>query len=73
MRNFRNLNSDRRKPEDPSLPDRRYDPDARGAKVAWGWIAGAMLLVIVLASAFVNYEAFQAPPCVAYCAMSRTG
>ena len=73
MRNYRNLNSDYRNLEDPLRPDRRNDRDARSARAAWGWIAGAIFLVIVLASAFVSYEPFQAPPCGAFCSMSRTG
>jgi hypothetical protein len=45
--------TDYRNPDDPML--RRnldYDPDARSANSAWGWIAGAVFVVVVLAIAF---------------------
>jgi hypothetical protein len=43
--------SDYRNPNDPFPSDMR-DPDARSANAAWGWIAGAVFVVIVLAVAF---------------------
>ena len=43
--------SDYRNPNDPFPSDMR-DPDARTANSAWGWIAGAVFVVIVLAVAF---------------------
>jgi hypothetical protein len=47
MFDYRNLNSDYRRPLRP-------DPGARGAHAAWEWIAGAILLLLVLAAAFVS-------------------
>lgn len=60
------------KPDRSSQRDLYLDTESRGTKAAWGWIAGAFLLLIVLASAFVSYEPIQAP-CRPYCAMSVTG
>lgn len=40
---------------DPNDPLRRgppYDPDAKAMNAAWGWIAAAVFLVVVLAVAF---------------------
>jgi hypothetical protein len=54
MFDYRNLNSDYRRPL-------RADPGQRGADAAWGWIAGAILLLLVLAAAFVSYEPIQSP------------
>jgi hypothetical protein len=65
MFEYRNLNSDFRRPLRP-------DPGARGAHAAWEWIAGAILLLLVLAAAFVSYEPNQ-PPCRPSCSMSRPG
>lgn len=39
-------------PNDPLRSGTRYDPDARSANAAWGWIAGAVFLVVILAVAF---------------------
>jgi hypothetical protein len=39
-------------PEDPFPDDPRLDPDVRPPNPAWGWIAGAIFVVIVLAVAF---------------------
>jgi peptidoglycan/LPS O-acetylase OafA/YrhL len=50
MFDYRNLNSDYRRPLPPDPGD------------AWVWIAGAILLLLVLAVAFVSYEPIQ-PPC----------
>jgi hypothetical protein len=65
MFDYRNLNSDYRRVL-------RADPDERGADAAWGWIAGAILLLLVLAAAFVSYEPIQ-PPCRSSCSMSQPG
>ena len=60
------LNSDYRRPLRPAL-------GKRGANRAWEWIigAGAILLFIALASAFVSYEPIQ-PPCGPSCSMKGT-
>jgi hypothetical protein len=50
MFDYRNLNSDYRRPLPPDPGD------------AWVWIAGAILLLLVLAVAFVSYEPIQPPP-----------
>jgi hypothetical protein len=60
MFDYRNLNSDYRRP----LP-----PDPGDASV---WIAGAILLLLVLAVAFVSYEPIQ-PPCLPSYSMSQPG
>jgi hypothetical protein len=60
MFDYRNLNSDYRRPLPPDPGD------------AWVWIAGAILLLLVLAVAFVSYEPIQ-PPCRSSCSMSRQG
>lgn len=44
--------SDYRNPNDPSWRDTPYDPNVRPANTAWGWIAGAVFLVVVLAIVF---------------------
>jgi len=44
--------SDYRNSTDPLRHDMRYDADARSTNAAWGWIAGAVFLVVVLALAF---------------------
>ena len=43
---------DYRNPEDPFRRDAKFDPDLRAANAAWGWIAAAVFLVVVLAVAF---------------------
>jgi hypothetical protein len=54
----------------PNGPSRK---DLRRINAAWGWIAGAAILLgIVLASAFVSYEPIQAP-CRSLCSMSFVG
>jgi hypothetical protein len=44
--------SDYRNANDPWGRDSPYDLNARGGSSVWGWIAGAVLLAIVLALAF---------------------
>ena len=47
-------------PEDPFRRDDVYDPNARGGNTAWGWIAAAVFLVVVLAMLFgVGHQAGQ--------------
>ena len=36
-------------PEDPFRRDDVYDPNVRSGNTAWGWIAAAVFLVVVLA------------------------
>jgi hypothetical protein len=71
MFDYRNLNSDYRRPLRPPADDDRH---SRGADRAREWIigAGAILLFVVLAAAFVSYEPIQ-PPCRPSCSMSRPG
>jgi hypothetical protein len=45
-------NQDFNYPEDPMRRDAKFDPDTRAANAAWGWIAAAVFLVVVLAVAF---------------------
>jgi hypothetical protein len=52
MSDYRNPDFDSRNPEDPFRNDAKMDPDARAANAAWGWIAAAVFLVVVLAVAF---------------------
>jgi hypothetical protein len=48
--------SDYRDPNDPMYGNRGYEPADR-TSTSWGWIAGAVFLVIVLALAFgVGHE-----------------
>jgi hypothetical protein len=49
--------SDYRDPNDPMYRNIGYEPAERGTGTSWGWIAGAMFLLIVLALAFgVGHE-----------------
>jgi hypothetical protein len=50
MSDFRNF--DYRNSDDQLRRDAPYDPDARAMNAAWGWIAAAVFLVVVLAVAF---------------------
>ena len=50
MSDYRNF--DYRNADDPSRRDVSYDPDSRAMNAAWGWIAAALFLVVVLAVAF---------------------
>jgi hypothetical protein len=59
--------SDYRDPNDPMFRNAGYEPAERNSGTSWGWIAGAVFLVIVLALAFgVGHEpsrvASNAPP-----------
>jgi len=52
--------SDYRNPDDPMWRNASYDPQARSQTAAWGWIAAAIFLVVVLAVAFgVQHEPSQ--------------
>lgn len=50
MSDYRNY--DYRNPEDPLRSDPQLDPNVRPPSPAWGWIAAAIFLVVVLAVAF---------------------
>jgi hypothetical protein len=50
MSDFRNF--DYRNSDDPLRRDAPYDPDSHAMNAAWGWIAAAVFLVVVLAVAF---------------------
>lgn len=52
MSDYRNANYDYRNPNDPFRSDSAYDPNVRAPNAAWGWIAAAVFLVVVLAVAF---------------------
>jgi len=43
---------DYRNPEDPFQRDTAYDPDVRTGNSAWGWVAAAVFVAIVLAVVF---------------------
>jgi hypothetical protein len=43
---------DYRNPEDPFRQDAAYDPNVRSGNSAWGWIAAAVFVAIVLAVVF---------------------
>jgi hypothetical protein len=43
---------DYRNPEDPFQRDTAYDPNVRTGNSAWGWIAAAVFVAIVLAVVF---------------------
>jgi hypothetical protein len=45
-------NSDLHNPEDPFRRDSRLDPDVQASNTAWGWIAAAVFVVVLLAVAF---------------------
>jgi hypothetical protein len=44
--------ADYRDPNDPSRRQAPFDPNVQGATGAWGWVTGAVLVVIVLAAIF---------------------
>ncbi|MGB6509654.1 MAG: hypothetical protein WBF07_16185 [Xanthobacteraceae bacterium] len=50
MSDYRNY--DYGNPTDPLRGDPQLDPNARPPNAAWGWIAAAIFLVVVLAVAF---------------------
>ncbi len=50
MSDYRNY--DHRNPNDPFPGDSQLDPNTRPPSSAWGWIAAAIFLVVVLAVAF---------------------
>ena len=50
MSDYRNF--DYRDGNDPLQRNAPYDPNARPMNAAWGWIAAAVFLVVVLAVAF---------------------
>ena len=50
MSDYRNSEFDPR--NDPPRREPAYDPDARVMNATWGWIAGAVFIVVVLAVAF---------------------
>jgi hypothetical protein len=52
MTDYRNEDFNYRGPEDPFRHDAKPDPDVRTANAAWGWIAAAVFLVVILAVAF---------------------
>lgn len=53
MSDYRNPNYGYREPEeDPFRNDPQLDPNVRAPSAAWGWIAAAVFLVIVLEVAF---------------------
>lgn len=44
--------SDYHNPNDPLRQDTPYDLNARSSNATWGWIAGAVFLVVIIALAF---------------------
>lgn len=52
MSDYRNQDSDYLHPEDPFRRDTKLDPDVRAANSAWGWIAAAVFLAVILTVAF---------------------
>src|ERR1700691_6291994 len=52
MSDYRNQDSNYPSLDDPLRRDAKMDPDARAGNAAWGWIAGAVFLVVVLAVVF---------------------
>jgi hypothetical protein len=52
MSDYRNQDFNYQSPEDPMRRDAKFDPDTRAANAAWGWVAAAVFLVVVLAVAF---------------------
>jgi hypothetical protein len=60
MSDYRNQDFNYRSPDDPMRRDAKFDPDTRAANAAWGWIAAAVFLVVVLAVAFgIGHEPNQ--------------
>lgn len=52
MSDFRNSNYDYRNPDDPVRVDANLDPNVRPPNQAWGWVAAAVFIVVILAIAF---------------------
>jgi hypothetical protein len=52
MSDYRNPDFSYRNPEDPFRDDAKVDPDVRAGNTAWGWIAAAVFIVVILAAAF---------------------
>jgi hypothetical protein len=52
MSDYRSQDFDYRGPEDPFRRDAKLDPDIGTANAAWGWIAAAVFIVVILAVAF---------------------
>jgi hypothetical protein len=52
MSDYRSSNYDYGNPRDPFRNDPQLDPNVRSPGAAWGWIAAAVFLVVVLAVAF---------------------
>jgi|GEM_PF-1250874 len=52
MTDYRNPNDDYLNTQDPFRNDPKLDPNVRAPNAAWGWIAAAVFLVVVLAVAF---------------------
>jgi hypothetical protein len=52
MSDYRDQDFNYRSPEDPMRRDAKFDPDTRAVNAAWGWVAAAVFLVVVLAVAF---------------------
>ena len=52
MSDYRNQDSNYRDVEDPFHSDAKMGPDVAPANVAWGWVAAAVFLVVILAVAF---------------------
>ena len=44
--------SDYRNPNDPLWRGAEYEPTTRGRDIGWGWIAGVLAIVVVVAIAF---------------------
>ena len=44
--------SDYRDPNDPTWRNAAYDPNARGYSSTWGWVIGALFVLVVLVIAF---------------------
>jgi hypothetical protein len=44
--------SDFRDPNDPTWRNAAYDPNARGYSSTWGWVIGALFVLVVLVIAF---------------------
>ncbi len=56
MSDYRNFNDDPLRPGTPY----EYEPVGRGGNTSWGWIAGALVLVVLAALAFsIGHEPTQ--------------